>query len=127
MVGYRARDTWTGWAGAGVWQVNECETCTRAASWFLCDLAGGGCLRAPPAIGTFQADDGWTLRWYIPCGTCTLKCPPPDCGTPGDVAYYDAEGTPKGHASGQITTEDLTRALSKFKAAHNVRQLELAL
>ena len=107
--------------------MNDCETCTRAASWFLCDLTAGGCLHAPRTTDTFQADDGWIMCWYIPCGTCELECPPPDCGSPGDIAYYDSEGTPKMHTSGQITTKDLLRALSKFKAEHNIHQLELAL
>ena len=107
--------------------IDECKSCVRGATWFLCDLMAGGCLHAPPATGTFQADDGWTIRWYTPCNTCTLKCPPPDCGSPGDIAYYDSDGVPQGHTSGLITTKDLLRALARFKSEHNIHQLELAL
>lgn len=80
-----------------------------------------------PALGAFQADDGWTIRWDIPCHLCELKCPPSDCGSPGDIAYFDAEGDPRGHTSGKIETKDLLRALARFKAAHGIRQLEMAL
>ena len=107
--------------------MNDWEDCTRAASYFLCDLITGQCPWKIPALGTFQADDGWTIRWYIPCHLCDLECPPPTCGAPGDIGYFDSEGGPQGHTSGQITTKDLLRALSKFKKEHNVRQLEMAL